>query len=46
MIPAGDPGRGPLLSEIQNSMYDIIGDIHGHAEELVKLPELLGYEGA
>jgi len=27
-------------------MYDIIGDIHGHAEELVKLPELLGYEGA
>ena len=25
-------------------MYDIIGDIHGHADELVELLELLGYE--
>lgn len=25
-------------------MYDIIGDIHGHADELVKLLQLLGYE--
>ena len=25
-------------------MYDLIGDIHGHADELVRLLELLGYE--
>ncbi len=25
-------------------MYDIIGDIHGHADELVELLELLGYQ--
>ena len=25
-------------------MYDIIGDIHGHADELVELLGLLGYE--
>lgn len=25
-------------------MYDVIGDIHGHADELVQLLELLGYE--
>jgi len=25
-------------------MYDLIGDIHGHADELVQLLELLGYE--
>lgn len=25
-------------------MYDIIGDIHGHADELVRLLELLGYQ--
>ena len=24
-------------------MYDIIGDIHGHADELVSLLELMGY---
>jgi hypothetical protein len=24
-------------------MYDIIGDIHGHADELVQLQEKLGY---
>lgn len=24
--------------------YDLIGDIHGHAEELIRLLELLGYE--
>lgn len=27
-------------------MYDLIGDIHGHADELVQLLELLGYEKA
>lgn len=27
-------------------MYDLIGDIHGHADELVQLLELLGYERA
>jgi hypothetical protein len=27
-------------------MYDLIGDIHGHADELVRLLELLGYEKA
>jgi hypothetical protein len=27
-------------------MYDLIGDIHGHADELVKLLEVLGYENA
>lgn len=26
------------------SMYDLIGDIHGHADELVQLLKLLGYE--
>src|ERR1035438_7247163 len=25
-------------------MYDLIGDIHGHADELVQLLETLGYE--
>lgn len=25
-------------------MYDLIGDIRGHADELVRLLELLGYE--
>jgi hypothetical protein len=25
-------------------MYDLIGDIHGHADELVRLLEVLGYE--
>ena len=25
-------------------MYDLIGDIHGHADELVQLLEILGYE--
>src|SRR5476649_1487441 len=25
-------------------MYDLIGDIHGHADELVQLLEALGYE--
>lgn len=25
-------------------MYDLIGDIHGHADELIELLELLGYE--
>jgi hypothetical protein len=24
-------------------MYDLIGDIHGHADELVQLLEVLGY---
>jgi len=24
-------------------LYDIIGDIHGHADELIELLELLGY---
>ena len=27
-------------------MYDLIGDIHGHADELVKLLETLGYRKA
>ncbi len=27
-------------------MYDLIGDIHGHADKLVQLLELLGYEKA
>jgi hypothetical protein len=27
-------------------MYDLIGDIHGHADELVQLLEVLGYEKA
>ena len=27
-------------------MYDLIGDIHGHADELVQLLELLDYEKA
>jgi len=27
-------------------VYDLIGDIHGHADELVQLLELLGYEKA
>ena len=27
-------------------MYDLIGDIHGHADELVQLLETLGYEKA
>ena len=27
-------------------MYDLIGDIHGHADELVQLLEALGYEKA
>src|SRR6516164_5985142 len=27
-------------------MYDLIGDIHGHADELVQLLEALGYETA
>ena len=27
-------------------MYDLIGDIHGHADELVELLETLGYENA
>src|SRR5215475_12787232 len=26
-----------------NSMYDLIGDIHGHADELIHLLEKLGY---
>src|ERR1700716_1625633 len=26
-----------------NSMYDLIGDIHGHADEMVQLLEALGY---
>src|SRR5580693_9176784 len=26
-----------------NPMYDLIGDIHGHADELVQLLEALGY---
>ena len=25
-------------------MYDLIGDIHGHADELVRLLAALGYE--
>lgn len=25
-------------------MYDVIGDIHGHADELAELLDLLGYE--
>lgn len=25
-------------------MYDLIGDIHGHAAELISLLELLGYD--
>jgi hypothetical protein len=25
-------------------MYDLIGDIHGHADELVKLLKALGYQ--
>jgi hypothetical protein len=25
-------------------MFDLIGDIHGHADELVRLLETLGYE--
>jgi hypothetical protein len=25
-------------------MYDLIGDIHGHADELVQLLQALGYE--
>jgi hypothetical protein len=24
-------------------MYDLIGDLHGHADELTRLLELLGY---
>jgi hypothetical protein len=27
-------------------MYDLIGDIHGHADELIQLLEVLGYEKA
>jgi hypothetical protein len=27
-------------------MYDVIGDIHGHADELVRLLEVLGYDRA
>ena len=26
------------------AMYDLIGDIHGHADELVELLEMLGYK--
>jgi len=28
----------------EEQFYDIIGDIHGHADELAELLELLGYE--
>ncbi len=36
---------GPI-SLPKNLMYDLIGDIHGHADELVQLLEKLGYEKA
>ncbi|MBT5230949.1 MAG: diadenosine tetraphosphatase, partial [Methylococcales bacterium] len=28
---------------MQKQHYDIIGDIHGHADELIQLLELMGY---
>jgi hypothetical protein len=32
------------VSRIGKPMYDIVGDIHGHADELVQLLETLGYQ--
>ena len=39
-----DSSEGRIVNRKANTMYDIIGDIHGHANELVRLLELMGYE--
>ena len=35
---------GVDVCESETGMYDLIGDIHGHADELVDLLDILGYE--
>ena len=36
--------RKELTNSTPNKRYDIIGDIHGHADALEKLLEKLGYQ--
>jgi len=40
----GDAQVAEIICE--EAMYDLIGDIHGHADELVQLLETLGYQKA
>jgi len=43
--PIRQVGDGQVAEIIcEEAMYDLIGDIHGHADELVQLLETLGYQ--